>query len=164
MPAPYPKSFAGPAALAMLPASPARDHLQALLEDGDADAIGEWLESAEILETVKEVLRLGLRGEEVYDAVEVASLAWDDHTGTRTTCLARRAGGRVQYEAYQDGERIAFRCGGLLARAVQHETDHLNGILFIDRMDSDTKQELKPQLEDLQTATKAALPGKKLPA
>ena len=31
-------------------------------------------------------------------------------------------------------ERIEFRCGGLLARAVQHELDHLNGILFIDRM------------------------------
>ena len=39
----------------------------------------------------------------------------------------------------QDGKRIEFRCGGLLARAVQHETDHLNGILFIDRMNSETK-------------------------
>ena len=47
------------------------------------------------------------------------------------------------------GERIEFRCGGLLARAVQHEVDHLNGILFIDRMDSKTKEELKPQLRSL---------------
>src|SRR5271154_5303526 len=29
---------------------------------------------------------------------------------------------------------VEFRAGGLLARAIQHETDHLNGILFIDRM------------------------------
>ena len=57
----------------------------------------------------------------------------------------------------QKGERIQFRCGGLLARAIQHETDHLNGILFIDRMDRKTKEELKPDLEELQTATKAAL-------
>jgi len=51
------------------------------------------------------------------------------------------------------GERVEFRCGGLLARAVQHETDHLNGILFIDRMDSQTKQDLKPELEELQAAS-----------
>ncbi|NBV22358.1 MAG: peptide deformylase [Proteobacteria bacterium] len=57
----------------------------------------------------------------------------------------------------EKGEHLAFRCGGLLARCVQHETDHLNGILFIDRMDRQTKEELKPDLEDLQAATKAAL-------
>ena len=59
------------------------------------------------------------------------------------------------------GKKIAFRCGGLLARAVQHEVDHLNGILFIDRMDTETKQDLKPELDDLQAATKAALKKKK---
>jgi peptide deformylase len=58
------------------------------------------------------------------------------------------------------GKPIAFRCGGLLARAVQHETDHLNGILFIDRMDKQTKAELQPELDELQTATKQSL-GKK---
>lgn len=59
------------------------------------------------------------------------------------------------------GKPVAFRCGGLLARAVQHETDHLNGILFIDRMDKKTKSELQPELDDLQDATKKALAGKK---
>jgi peptide deformylase len=58
------------------------------------------------------------------------------------------------------GRPISFRCGGLLARAVQHETDHLNGILFIDRMEKKVKQELQPELDDLQAQTKAAL-GKK---
>jgi peptide deformylase len=60
----------------------------------------------------------------------------------------------------EKGKRIQFRCGGLLARAVQHETDHLNGILFIDRMDSETKRELKPELDKLQAETKAALKKK----
>ena len=55
------------------------------------------------------------------------------------------------------GKPIAFRCGGLLARAVQHETDHLNGLLFIDRMDKKTKAELQPELDDLQAATKKVL-------
>ena len=58
------------------------------------------------------------------------------------------------------GERFSFRAGGLLGRAVQHEFDHLNGILFIDRMTADAKAELKPELEVLQTATKAALKKK----
>lgn len=55
------------------------------------------------------------------------------------------------------GKQLEFRCGGLLARAVQHEVDHLNGILFIDRMEKKTKEELRPDLEALQAATKAAL-------
>ncbi|HEX9047748.1 MAG TPA: peptide deformylase [Verrucomicrobiae bacterium] len=60
-----------------------------------------------------------------------------------------------------NGQPIAFRCGGLLARAVQHEKDHLHGILFIDRMDKKVKAELQPELDDLQAKTKAALQKKK---
>jgi len=55
------------------------------------------------------------------------------------------------------GKPIMFRCGGLLARAAQHETDHLNGILFIDRMDRKSKNELREELDLLQVETKAAL-------
>jgi peptide deformylase len=54
----------------------------------------------------------------------------------------------------QDGKPVEFRCGGLLARAVQHEYDHLHGILFIDRMDRKTKDELRPELEALQEETR----------
>jgi peptide deformylase len=61
----------------------------------------------------------------------------------------------------EHGKRIEFRAGGLLARAVQHEVDHLNGILFIDRMDSETKQELKADLDAMQADTKARLKNKK---
>jgi peptide deformylase len=56
-----------------------------------------------------------------------------------------------------EGKPIEFRCGGLLARAVQHETDHLHGILFIDRMTTEIKEELRAELEELQAATKTAL-------
>ena len=59
------------------------------------------------------------------------------------------------------GKPIAFRCGGLLARAAQHEADHLNGILFIDRMDKKTKAELQPELDFLQAETKKSLQKKK---
>lgn len=57
----------------------------------------------------------------------------------------------------REGKPFQFRCGGLLARAVQHEADHLNGILFIDRMSKADKEELKPELEELQAETKSAL-------
>lgn len=56
-----------------------------------------------------------------------------------------------------DGRPFQFRCGGLLAKAIQHEVDHLNGILFIDRMNRATKEELKPELEALMAETKEAL-------
>ena len=55
------------------------------------------------------------------------------------------------------GEPVHFQCGGLLARAVQHEADHLNGVLFIDRMSKEDKDDLKPDLLELQAETKAAL-------
>jgi peptide deformylase len=57
----------------------------------------------------------------------------------------------------EKGKPVEFRCGGLLARAVQHETDHLNGILFIDRMSRKTKEGLRPELDELQAKTKAEL-------
>lgn len=54
----------------------------------------------------------------------------------------------VEVEALDDeGELIKFSCTGLLAKAVMHEVDHLNGVLFIDRMDSDTRASLKSEIE-----------------
>ena len=52
---------------------------------------------------------------------------------------------------------VEFRAGGLLSRAIQHEVDHLNGILFIDRMTKTTKEEIRDELDALQAATKAEL-------
>ena len=59
-----------------------------------------------------------------------------------------------------EGQPIHFIAGGLLSRAVQHETDHLNGILFIDRMTSSAKGEIKAELESLQQQSKAVLSKK----
>lgn len=38
----------------------------------------------------------------------------------------------------EDGKPIRIKAKGLLARVFQHETDHLNGYLFIDRADPET--------------------------
>jgi peptide deformylase len=61
----------------------------------------------------------------------------------------------------EKGHQVSFRAGGLLAKAVQHEFDHLQGILFIDRMKSETKRELKSELDALAEKTKLALKKKK---
>jgi len=53
-----------------------------------------------------------------------------------------------------DGKKIEFEAAGLLARAVQHETDHLNGVLFIDRMNAATKVSLAGKLKRLQKETR----------
>jgi peptide deformylase len=49
-----------------------------------------------------------------------------------------------------EGETVQIEAAGLLARALQHEVDHLNGILFIDRMNSVTKASLSSKLKRLQ--------------
>jgi peptide deformylase len=55
-----------------------------------------------------------------------------------------------------DGSEITFEAAGLLARALQHEVDHLNGILFIDRMNSAAKASLAGKLKRLQKETRGA--------
>lgn len=59
-----------------------------------------------------------------------------------------------------EGKPFTFECTGLLARAIQHEVDHLNGILFIDRMDAATKASFSGKLKKLQKETEAALDAK----
>ncbi len=53
-----------------------------------------------------------------------------------------------------DGEPIAFEATGLLSRALQHEVDHLNGILFIDRMSSAARVGIAGKLKRLQKKAK----------
>jgi peptide deformylase len=38
------------------------------------------------------------------------------------------------------GEPVTVQGSELLARAIQHETDHLDGILFIDKLDSEVRK------------------------
>ena len=48
------------------------------------------------------------------------------------------------------GEPIEGEFAGLLARAIQHETDHLDGILFIDRLADLSKKQLQDDLDRFQ--------------
>jgi peptide deformylase len=52
-----------------------------------------------------------------------------------------------------EGETVRIEASGLLSRALQHEMDHLNGILFIDRMSSASKASYSSRLKRLQKET-----------
>lgn len=55
----------------------------------------------------------------------------------------------IVLEAYGlDGDGFEMECSEILARVVQHENDHLDGILFIDRMKPDDLAELQANLAD----------------
>ncbi|MBS0630481.1 MAG: peptide deformylase [Verrucomicrobia bacterium] len=47
-------------------------------------------------------------------------------------------------------------CDGLFSRCIQHETDHLNGILFIDRMTKKVRSKIDEPVKELAKATRAA--------
>jgi peptide deformylase len=53
-----------------------------------------------------------------------------------------------------EGRSLQFEATGLLARALQHEVDHLNGILFIDRMDAAVRASFSGKLKRLQKESK----------
>jgi peptide deformylase len=52
-----------------------------------------------------------------------------------------------------DGVEHSLECDGLLARCIQHEVDHLNGVLFIDRMEKPTYAEIKKEVQALKQET-----------
>jgi peptide deformylase len=56
-----------------------------------------------------------------------------------------------------EGGTVHIEASGFLARAIQHECDHLNGILFIDRMRSAAKVALMSRLRLLQKETKRGI-------
>jgi peptide deformylase len=69
-----------------------------------------------------------------------------------TADIDRAVSVRVEAETLE-GETVQIEAAGLLARALQHEVDHLNGILFIDRMSSVSKASLSSRLKRLQRET-----------
>ncbi len=55
-----------------------------------------------------------------------------------------------------EGRRQTATARGLLSRAIQHETDHLNGVLLVDRMSPMQKMSVSGQLKRLQRAAASA--------
>jgi len=67
---------------------------------------------------------------------------------------------RVRVRATRaDGEVVEFDAEGLAARAWQHEIDHLEGGLFVDRVGAAAKILLRPRLHSLEKEYKLLLPS-----
>ncbi len=54
-----------------------------------------------------------------------------------------------------DGRSVVIETDGLLARVIQHETDHLNGVLFVERMSTATKLSLRGKIRRMQSDYRA---------
>jgi peptide deformylase len=70
---------------------------------------------------------------------------------------------RVTYQDL-DGVSHQLDCDGLLARCIQHEVDHLNGILFIDRMEKKEFAEIKGEVKALKKRTLDSIKSGKKPS
>jgi peptide deformylase len=55
-----------------------------------------------------------------------------------------------------DGKELIIEAEGLTAVALQHETDHLNGVVFINRMSPVKSMMLSKQLKELKSSGKKA--------
>lgn len=57
----------------------------------------------------------------------------------------------------QDGQQVSIKgISGLTARVVQHEVDHLNGILFIDHLSAEEKQKHQTIIDAIKNKSKMA--------
>ena len=56
-----------------------------------------------------------------------------------------------------DGNAHTLRAGGILARVIQHEVDHLNGVLFTERMTRNLVNRLEKKLKRLKRNTRDKL-------
>jgi peptide deformylase len=65
---------------------------------------------------------------------------------------------RIRYRYLDlEGKPVEAEAQGLLARCIQHEVDHLNGILFIDRMEAEERERLAGKLAKLRRTRKQAV-------
>ncbi len=57
--------------------------------------------------------------------------------------------------SFQDikGVHHTIECNGLLGRCIQHEVDHLNGVLFVDRMKKRVLKKIQPSIDSLKNDT-----------
>jgi peptide deformylase len=132
--------------------------------DADLRAIVRDLE-----DTVREPGRAGVAGPQIGVSLRVFSYNVDDvvghlvnpvlsgHSGEQDdeeACLSlpglgfatRRALHVVATGQDQDGEPLVIEGTGFLARALQHETDHLDGRLYIDTLTGDTRRQALREL------------------
>ncbi len=59
------------------------------------------------------------------------------------------------------GKEIVLNADGVLSRILQHEIDHLHGVLFVDRLEELEKKQIYSELKKLRKKTKSNLKNQK---
>jgi peptide deformylase len=104
------------------------------------------------------------RVRKLFKLVNPEIISFEDTIEMEEGCLSipdirenvRRAG-KVTVKALDElGAPITIEAEGLLAVCLQHEIDHINGILFIDHLSRLKRELLKPQLRELEKSSKVA--------
>jgi len=135
------------------------------------DAMAKLAE--DMLDTMYDAPGVGLAGPQV--GVSLRIIVFDDQTGDGPRRLANpvlqdmegeqdddegclsipgmyfptKRSQRVRVKAQDlDGTPVTFEAEGFLARIMQHETDHVNGFLFIDRLDERDRREAMRQIRE----------------
>jgi peptide deformylase len=131
-----------PIQLTVIDVSAVEDRPSEMIVDGKSVGIADFMP----LILVNPVLELGKETEEgVEGCLSFPELSGDVVRASHVKVKAKKL----------DGSAIEFEARGLLARALQHEVDHLNGILFIDRMNSAVRTSLAGKLKRLQKNSRA---------
>lgn len=131
-----------PIQLTVIDVSGVEDRPSEMIMDGKSVGISDFMP----LILVNPVIELGKQTEEgVEGCLSFPELNGDIVRATSVKVKAKKL----------DGSTIEFEARGLLSRAVQHEVDHLNGILFIDRMNSAVRTSLAGKLKRLQKQARA---------
>ena len=100
-----------------------------------------WYVDSEVGHLVNPTLDLG---EEIQDGPE-GCLSIPD-----VTFDCKRARLVVARGFDMHGEPLVVEGSDLLARALQHETDHLDGVLFVDRLDADARKAAMKEIRESQ--------------
>jgi peptide deformylase len=125
----------------------------------------------DLLDTVREPGRAGLAANQIGSALAVFSYNVDDHFGylinpqivelsgedeglegclsvPDVTAVRKRAGRAAATGVDLRQQPVTIAGDGELARCLQHETDHLRGELFIDKLDADERRRVMRQVRD----------------
>ena len=131
------QQVAVPIQLAVVDVTGVEDRPSAMWVDGQPVRVEDWMPMI----LINPQLELGAEKE----AGTEGCLSFPNMTAQITRASRVRVKSRLL-----DGREVEFEAEGLLSRALQHEVDHLNGVLFVDRMSAAAKAALAGKLKRLQ--------------
>ena len=133
--------------------------------------------AADMIETMEDASGVGLAAPQVGVGLRIAIVDFDPENGDPRVLInpvITKRGGRkelgdegclsfpglrsrvkrsprVVCEAQNlDGEVVEYQAEGLSARAVQHELDHLDGLLFVDKVGPSDKMTIRDELAEME--------------